>query len=100
MRNAHDRSRYLIGLMRKSLAAYRDGGLDLAGLAYDVESLLRSLDEVADQDWVAELRTVWWNLEEQYATCLDEGRSTSPEELVVVDEVVRSIERLLSRQDQ
>lgn len=54
--------------MQKSLAAYRDGGLGLAGLAYDVESLVPSLDEVADQDWVADIRTIWsssmrlWNL--------------------------------------
>lgn len=92
------RTQYLVGLMRKSLAAYGDGRLDLASLAYDVESLVGSLDEVADEHWVVALRTVWWELEDVSASCLDEDRSPSQEELVAVGRSLESIERLLGHE--
>lgn len=93
----NERRQYLKGLMGKSITRYREGRGDLAALVSDVESLINSLSEVADAEWVEDVRTVWWELEVPYAVSLDEERPPTLQELDAVNNAVRSIELLMEQ---
>lgn len=50
-RGPQERRQYLKDLLGESLTRYREGRGDLAALVSDVESLITSLSEVADEEW-------------------------------------------------
>lgn len=77
---------------------YRDGRGDLAGLVSDVESLTTSLSEVADGEWIEDLRSAWWELELLLATSLDEERPLTSPELHALNDALAAIELLLQQQ--
>lgn len=86
---ANDRSRYLVELMRRSLSAYEKGSINLPALVRDLETLVDSLDEFAEEEWVGELRSLWWQLEVVNAVALAEHRHalTEEERLAVRDAI-------------
>lgn len=96
---AQEKRQYLKGLMEKSITRYREGSGDLAALVSDVESLIDSLFEVADSEWVEELRTAWWELEVPYAASLSEERPPTLQELRDVNVAVRSIELVMEHDE-
>jgi ParB-like chromosome segregation protein Spo0J len=75
-----ERVRFLVGLMRRSIEAYRSEGMPLERLVSDVLSLVDSLEAVADHAWVEDLRSLWWRLEVPYASMVDRGRPDLPQE--------------------
>lgn len=95
MMTTSQRIERLVALLRQSLAAYVEGAVGLPQLVSDVESLIDGLSEVADDDWVEELRSNWWHLEFAYAMSADEQRPLSDEERAAVDEAVAALEAML-----
>ena len=87
-------------LIHRSLTAYEGGQVDLARVVSDVESLIDSLEEVADASWVGALGHEWLDLEIVNAVGLDEGRSalTSTEQHDV-DGAVARLRSLLDRRE-
>lgn len=71
---------------------------DLSVLVSDAESLIASLSEVADEEWVGDVRTAWWELEVPHAVSLDEERPPTLQELDTVNDVVTVMELLLEQE--
>jgi hypothetical protein len=95
--SADGREQFLVGLIAKALDAYEGGEVGLARLVADVERGVEALFDVADHDWVEELRSAWSGLEIVYALALDEGRSTlSDEERGDIDETIAELRSLLA----
>lgn len=95
MTASNERIERLAALLRQSLAAYVDGTVSLPRLVSDVESLISGFSEVADNDWVEELRSNWWHLEFAYAMSADEERPLNDEERTAVDEAVKALDAML-----
>lgn len=85
----------LVQLVRESLAAYSDGRVTLAQLVSDVESVIGSLAEVAEAEWVEEVRSLWWQLEFAHAMSLDEQRPLTEEEDSAVNAAVEALSAML-----
>jgi len=91
-----EREQFLVGLIAKALDAY-ERGVGLARLVADVESGIDALFDVADSEWVEQLRSAWSGLEIVYALALDEGRSAlTDEERGDVDETIAALRSLLA----
>jgi hypothetical protein len=69
-----DRRSYLVELVEDSVAKYLSGAKGLSELSSDLDSLTESLKEVADPQWVEELRTSWGEIEIVNALNLDAQR--------------------------
>ncbi|MEA2354456.1 MAG: hypothetical protein QOD61_585 [Solirubrobacteraceae bacterium] len=96
---AGEREQYLIGLLVKALDAYERGDGGLARLVVDVESGIEALFDVAEREWVEQLRSAWSGLEIVYALALDDGRSAlTEEERGDVDETIAELRSLLAAQ--
>jgi hypothetical protein len=93
-----ERKQLLVGLIAEALDAYESGEVDLARLVADVERGVEALFDVADHDWVEELRSAWSGSEIVYALALDEGRSTlSDDERANIDKTITELRSLISR---
>lgn len=66
--------RALVEGMRKAADSYRDGRLALDRLVWELKSRISALQGVADQEWVEELRSAWWQLESVNAFWIESGR--------------------------
>jgi hypothetical protein len=73
--DSHRRIAYLRQLARDSLKNYSGGFAGLERVARDIESIIRSLEEVADPSWTSALLRKSGQLEIMYAMALHEGRS-------------------------
>ncbi|HEX4345397.1 MAG TPA: hypothetical protein VHZ31_07540 [Solirubrobacteraceae bacterium] len=92
-----ERERFLVGLIAGAFDAYERGDGGLARLVADVESGVEALFDVADREWVEQLRSAWSGLEIVYALALDEGRSAvTEEERGDVDETIAELCSLLA----
>ena len=92
-----EREQLLIGLIAKALDEYERGEAGLARLVADVEAGVEALFDVADREWVEELRSAWSGLEIVYAVALDEGRSAlTDQERRDVDETISELRSLLA----
>ena len=92
-----ERERFLIGLITKALDEYEHGDVRLGRLVADVEAGIDALFDVADSEWVEELRSAWSGLETVYALALDEGRSAlTDEERRDIDETIAELRSLLA----
>jgi hypothetical protein len=93
--------RFLLDLITKELDSYEDGQTGLARLVRAVESSIDGLFDVADGDWVEQLRAAWAGLEIVYAMALDAGRSTlDDEERGDVQKAVVELRSLLAEQER
>lgn len=91
------RQRFLIELIVNALGAYESGDVNLARLIVEVESGIDALFDIADDNWIAQLRSAWSGLEIVYAMALDEGRSTlSDEERGEIAATVSELRSLLA----
>lgn len=95
MSNPAARVQYLIELMRESLAAFSEGRVALPQLVSDVQSLINTLEPLADPEWVEEMRSHWWKLEFFYAISLDERRPLTNEESKEVADAVDVLQAML-----
>lgn len=79
--------RALVEGMREAASSYRDGRLPLDRLVWELKSRIAALQSVADQQWVEELRSAWWQLEYVNAFWIESGRAElSEDERREVDE--------------
>lgn len=92
----NDRAGFLVRLILESLDAFDRREIDLGALVSDVESTIVSLQDVADDEWVSELRSAWSGLEIVHAVMLDDGRAElSDKDRREVGEVVRELRATL-----
>jgi hypothetical protein len=66
--------RALVEGMREAAGSYRAGRLQLDRLVWELKSRIAALQDVADQEWVEELRSAWWQLEAVNAFLIESGR--------------------------
>lgn len=92
-----DRAR--LDALRRKVLAYREGRFRLMQLSQDVETLLRSLEDVPSS-WFQAAWDEWAKIEEVYADMLDRGLR-QPDELSqpVLDSALESLEELVERLD-
>lgn len=64
----------LVQGMREAVLSYRDGRLPLDRLVWELKGRISALRDVADQEWVEELRSAWWQLEYVNAFWIESGR--------------------------
>jgi len=64
----------LVEGMREAAASYREDRLPLDRLVWELKSRIAALQGVADQEWVEELRSAWWQLESVNAFWIESGR--------------------------
>ncbi len=69
-----ERLAFLTGLATRSLVEFEAGRKPLDSLVDDVLSVIDSLEEIADSEWIEVLRSWWWRLELVNAACLDGQR--------------------------
>jgi hypothetical protein len=72
--------RSLVEGMLEAVASYRDGRLSLDRLVWELKSRIAALAGVADQEWVEELRSAWWQLESVNAFWIESGRAELTED--------------------
>jgi len=65
-----DRRSFLISLMKKTIADYQNGKTNIDSLSSDLESIIDSMMEIFDQEFVNELRTCWASIEIAYSAAL------------------------------
>jgi hypothetical protein len=75
MTEATERVRAPVDGMREAASSYRDGRLPLDRLVWELKSRIAALRGVADQEWVEELRSAWWQLESVNAFWIESGRA-------------------------
>jgi hypothetical protein len=75
-----DRRSILVELIRASAQSFERSDIDLRRLVSDLESTIDALTDVADADWVEELRSMWWRLELINALAMDESRTNLSDE--------------------
>jgi len=86
-----------VALMEDRVAGFRAGGVALARLVNDLDSLWNELETTAA--WVDDLRSHWWTLEQVYAVAIDRDELDAlPAEMQqLVDEAVAAIALLLGK---
>lgn len=80
MTEPNEQVRALVDGMREAAASYRNGRLPLDRLVWELKSRIAALQGVADQEWVEELRSAWWQLESVNAFWIESGRAELTEE--------------------
>lgn len=80
MTETTEQVRALVEGMREAAASYRGGGLPLDRLVWELKSRIAALQGVADQEWVEELRSAWWQLESVNAFWIESGRAELTED--------------------
>ncbi len=70
----------LLDGMREAAEAYEAGRLPLDRLVWELKSRISALQGVADQEWVEELRSKWWQLESINAFWIESGRAELTED--------------------
>lgn len=80
MSEAAEQVRTLVEGMRGAAGSYRDGRLPLDRLVWELKSRISVLQGVADQEWVEELRSAWWQLESVSAFWIESGRAELTED--------------------
>lgn len=60
--------------MREAVSSYRTGRLSLDRLVWELKSRISALQGFADEEWVDELRSAWWQLESVNAFWIESGR--------------------------
>lgn len=89
MTESSEQLRALAEGMREAARSYRAGRLPLDRLVWELKSRISALQGVADQEWVEELRSVWWQLETVNAFWIESGRAElSEDERREVDEAL------------
>ena len=79
----------------------RTGRLPLDRLVWELKTRITALQGVADQEWVEEVRSAWWQLESVNARWIESGRNElSKNELREVDDALDSSCRCSSRTDR
>lgn len=66
--------------MREAADAFEEGRLPLDRLVWELKSRISALQGVADDEWVEELRSSWWQLEYVNAFWIESGRSNLTED--------------------
>ncbi|ORB91188.1 hypothetical protein [Mycobacterium persicum] len=96
--DSRDRIAYLRQLALDSINHYDGNFSALERLDRDLESVIRSLEEVADPSWTSSLLRLWGQLEIIYASMLDEGRFrlTQDDEVYVQEVVAKLVAELQS----
>jgi hypothetical protein len=95
--SAGERERFLVGLITKALDDYERGDLGLGRLVADIDAAVEALFDVADTDWVEELRSASSGLEIVYAIVLDEGRpALTDQERGDIDQTIAELRALLA----
>lgn len=72
--------RFLVEGMREAADAYHAGRLPLDRLVWELKSRIAALQDVADHEWVEELRSGWWQLESINAFWIESGRAALTED--------------------
>ncbi len=70
----------LVEGMRAAVGSYYAGRLPLDRLVWELKSRISALHAVADQEWVEELRSAWWQLESVNASWIESGRDELTED--------------------
>ncbi|ORC02090.1 hypothetical protein B1T48_13280 [Mycobacterium persicum] len=90
--DSRHRIAYLRQLALNSLNDYAGEFSGLERVARDLDSIIQSLEEVADPSWTNLLGRLWFQLEIIYASMLHEGRfRLTKDEEVYVQEVVAKL---------
>ncbi|CUI18074.1 hypothetical protein PNK_p0020 (plasmid) [Candidatus Protochlamydia naegleriophila] len=85
-------------LIIQKINDYRKGKIYLAWLISDIESLINILED-PNEDWKADLRTSWLDLEEVYAFALaDEKEHLDQKDIRIIDEGLHKLETLIGDQ--
>lgn len=80
MTETTEQLRALLGGMREAADAYEAGHLSLDRLVWELKSRISALQGVADQEWVEELRSKWWQLEYVNPFWIESGRAELTED--------------------
>lgn len=80
MTETTEQLRTLVDGMREAAGAYEAGRLPLDRLVWELKSRISALQGVAEQDWVEELRSRWWQLEYVNAFWIESGRTDLTED--------------------
>lgn len=80
MTETTEQVRALVEGMREATDSYRAGRLPLDRLVWELKSRIAALQSVADQEWVEELRSAWWQLESVNAFWIESGRAELTED--------------------
>lgn len=72
--------RLLVEGMREAADTFEDGGLTLDRLVWGLKSRISALQNLAEHEWVEELRSSWWQLEYVNAFWIESGRSELSED--------------------
>jgi hypothetical protein len=80
MTEMSDKVAVLVDGMREAADDYEAGRLPLDRLVWELKSRISALHGIADQEWVEELRSSWWDLEYVNAFWIESGRSDLTDE--------------------
>lgn len=89
-----------LNIMIQKINSFKSGDLFLSYLINDLEALLNVLEE-KDDNWEAEFRTSWLDLEVVYALALDDNRTTLDlEDQRIIAEALVKLEDLVNEKLQ
>jgi len=84
-----------LAIMIQKIHAFNKGSLHLSDLIYDLEALLNILTN-KDQHWKDLFMGYWWDLEQVYATALDdEKKCLDFENQKIVDYAIENLKKLV-----
>lgn len=75
MTDSDDRVLALVEDMRKAIVRFEAGDLSIHQLSWDLKSRVTALEDVADRQWVEQLRTMRNDIEVINAVVIASGRS-------------------------
>ena len=86
----------LVAGMRHWCDAYETDGLALDRLSWELKSRIAALRQVANEEWVDELKAIWNELEVVNAFYIESGRATlNSSELQEIREILKELRTAL-----
>lgn len=84
-----------LNLMLQIINKYKQGKIYLSWLINDIEALLNILED-CNEDWKADLRTSWFDLEQVYAYALyKEKTQLDQNDIRIIDEALLKLKTLI-----
>lgn len=97
MSESSPQSAFLIDGMRTAIVAFKENELSFNRLVRELKSRISALWDVADDEWVSELKSIWNQLEVVNAFFIESGRSQlSLEEHTEAEDILEELQAALT----
>lgn len=84
-----------LNIMKQKIHGFKEGQIHLSDLIYDLEALLNIIVD-QDQIWKDTFKGYWWDLEQIYATALDnEKLYLDSEDQKCVSDAIENLKKLI-----